>query len=379
MQPNDIETLYEKGYTTINSGNNDSNLLTNIKNGLIQKIQQNKSEQNDEPTEKNERYNKSTIILLQEKIDLQEHLINNQRYRIEILLSRIDYLEQILLLKEENSNSTHNDNNQEKIDTITTIIQKSVENTQQSLSQQKTLPPPHQPKNTQINFKTGFGTLNKTIGPRLQQINPENLQILKVYEYVGEAITESNNILKRPSIEKSVVECTIYKNFRWAYVPREKDPNVLHELQPTKETKVQNTGYIAKLNSTKTEILNVYLDRKVASKENGYESRAALDNPVKNNTITRNHFYALFRDCDPQLQTNFVEKYCDGDEDKLLLYKDGVGLFDENGTMVCEYASKIECINARKLGDRTLNNCIENNTLYNGVYYRKIGSKLKMI
>jgi hypothetical protein len=96
MQTIDIETLYEKGYTTKTSGNSDSNLLSNIKNGLIQKKKKKNLGQNDESVEQTERYNKSTNILLQERIDLQERLINNQQYRIEILLSRIDYLEQNL-------------------------------------------------------------------------------------------------------------------------------------------------------------------------------------------------------------------------------------------------------------------------------------------
>jgi hypothetical protein len=71
---------------------------------------------------------------------------------------------------------------------------------------------------------------------------------------------------------------------------RELDPNIIVSLEPTKETKVQNMGYIAKLNAGKSEILNVYLDRKSASQLNGYASSSALDNPVKNFSFA-NGFY----------------------------------------------------------------------------------------
>ena len=64
-------------------------------------------------------------------------------------------------------------------------------------------------------------------------------------------------------------------------------------FQPTKTTRPQNIGYIAKLNKEKSEILNVYLDRKTAAHENGYVS-SGLDTPVKNHTITNGNFYALF-------------------------------------------------------------------------------------
>uniref|UniRef100_A0A6C0ECX7 Uncharacterized protein n=1 Tax=viral metagenome TaxID=1070528 RepID=A0A6C0ECX7_9ZZZZ len=49
----------------------------------------------------------------------------------------------------------------------------------------------------------------------------------------------------------------------------------------TKITKIQNIGYIAKLDANKKEILNVYLDRKSACKLNNYKSLASLDEPVK--------------------------------------------------------------------------------------------------
>jgi hypothetical protein len=307
-------------------------------------------------------YSETDFKLLQETIEKQN--------------LKIELLEYKLLQKESNGNFIINDScNQilqklDKLDIIKIQLQQFTENTQQ---------PKIIPDDSQKRLKTGFGNLNKNIGPRLQKINPETLQILKVYEYVEEAITESNCRLKRPSIEKAVVEGTIYQGFRYNYVPREKDPTIIHDLLPTKKTKIQTTGYVAKLNETKTEILNVYLDKKTACFENGYNSSAGIDFSVKNKTITRNHFYALFRDCDPQLQTDFIEKYCDGDIERLLLYKDGMGKYDEKGVLICEYACKYDCITTQKIADKTLTKCIENNTLYNGVYYRKIGSKLKII
>jgi hypothetical protein len=85
---------------------------------------------------------------------------------------------------------------------------------------------------------------------------------------------------------KAIQENTIYCGFRWQLVERNLDYNIIHSLEPTKETKVQNLGYIAQLNSEKTEIANVYLDRKTAAHFNGYDSSSALDNPVKNFTLT---------------------------------------------------------------------------------------------
>jgi hypothetical protein len=137
----------------------------------------------------------------------------------------------------------------------------------------------------QTKVTTGFNQQLPSLGPRLQKINPENLHLLKVYESVTELMNEDKNI-KRPSIMKAIQENTIYCGFRWQLVERILDPTIVHSLEPTKETKTQNLGYIAKLDANKIKILNVYLDRKTAATQNNYPSHASLDNPVKNGSIT---------------------------------------------------------------------------------------------
>ena len=217
---------------------------------------------------------------------------------------------------------------------------------------------------------TGFNQQMPHLGPRLQKINPETLQLIKVYESVTEAMNEDKNI-KRPSIAKAVEENTIYCGFRWLLVERNLDPTIIHEIQPTKQTTPQNVGYIAKLNATKSEILNVYLDRKTAAKLNGYQSLSALDNPVKNNTITNNHYYMLYDNCDTELIDKFEEK-----NGQPLLYKNGIGQYDLNKQLTREFVCKYDCIRELKMSDKTLTKSLLNNIPYNKYYYKELGAKL---
>ena len=220
---------------------------------------------------------------------------------------------------------------------------------------------------------TGFNQQLPHLGPRLQKINPETLHLVKVYESVTEAMNENKNI-KRPSIAKAVEENTIYCGFRWQLVERNLDPNIIHSLEQTKETKVQNLGYIAKLNIDKTQILNVYLDRKTASQQNGFESSSALDNPVKNGTIVNNQYYTLYDKCEADLINNFEAEY-----EKPLLYKNGVGQYDLDNNLVNEFACKYDCIRELKMSDKTLAKALDKNIQYNGFYYKSIGNKLNII
>jgi hypothetical protein len=224
----------------------------------------------------------------------------------------------------------------------------------------------------QTRVTTGFNQQLPTLGPRLQKINPENLQLIKVYESVTELMNEDKNI-KRPSIMKAIQENTIYRGFRWLLVERNLDPNSIHSVEPTKEIKIQNIGYIAKLNAEKTEIVNVYLDRKTAAQLNGYQSSSALDNPVKNNTLTNGHYYTLYNNCDEDLICEFEEK-----KGNPLLYKNGVGQYDLNQQLVREFICKYDCIKELKISDKTLAKCINQNLSYNGFYYKELGTKLSI-
>jgi len=224
----------------------------------------------------------------------------------------------------------------------------------------------------QTKTTSNFNENLKTLGPRLQKINPETLKLIKTYESIAECIKE-NNKLKRSSISKAVKENTVYQDHRWTFVDRELDPNKIHKLEPTKITKIQHNGYIAKLNKEKTEILNVYLDRKTACLENNYNSIASLDNPVKNGTETNGNYYMLYENCNKELQKSFVKKY--GKEP--LLYKNGVGQYDLKNNLLNEFVSKHNCCQTIGIGDKSLSKALEKNIQYNDYFYKYLDDKVK--
>ena len=293
-----------------------------------------------------------------------EDNINNYKYKINELLLEIENLK----LKQ-NTPIIDNDNEllKELLQTNKILLNKvnSLEHSNQLILNKLN------EKETKV--VTGFNQQMPHLGPRLQKINHETLQLIKVYESVTEAMNEDKNI-KRPSISKAVEENTIYCGFRWQLVERNLDPNTIYSLEPTKQTKVQNLGYIAKLNSNKSEILNVYLDRKTSAELNGYYSTSTLDNHVKNETLTNNNYYILYDKCDLEIVEKFEEKY-----GKPLLYKNGIGQYDLNNNIVNEFSCKYDCIKELKMSDKTLAKSLKNNIPYNNYYYKELGCKLSVI
>ena len=291
--------------------------------------------------------------LLQEKYNLLKSTINNNSSNnLQNTISlEIDNQEKIEKL--EKSNKELQDS------------QKKIEQTNKVILEKLNKP--------EIITTTKFGEPLATVGDRIQKINPETMTLVKVYESIAECLKESKFKMKRSSIDKAIKQNTIYNGYRWMYVERNKNPNILENIPETKITRLQNLGYIAKLNVDKTKILNVYLDRKTAAIENGFLSSAALDNPVKNEKIANGFFYMLYDNCDENLQEDFEEN-----NGEILLYKEGVGQYDNKNILIKEFACKYDCIKQLKMSDKTLRKALDQKVMYNNYYFKYIGSKLKV-
>lgn len=286
-----------------------------------------------------------------EKIKLEKENINAQTNNIKALsefnLTNINFITELL-----NSNK---------------ILLNKIENLEKKIDTQT-----EKINSLQIKNTTNFNETLKTLGPRLQQINPETLKLIKTHDSISDCL-KSNTLYRRPSIAKAAKENTIYHGFRWCLVDREFDANIIHNIQPTKITKIQNTGYIAKLNNDKTEILNVYLDRKVASLSNGFQSHSALDNPVKKFTITNGFYYCLYDTCSEEVKKKFIDK----NNGEPILYKNGIGQYNLNNKLIKEFVSKFDC--ERKLGIscKSMNKSLEKNIAYANNYFKRLPEKIK--
>jgi hypothetical protein len=304
-------------------------------------------------------YSQKDFDRLQEKYDLLQEKYDLLQEKYDFVKSTINSSNNL-----QNTISLENDS-QEKINKLENI-NKKLEQTNKEILEKLNKP--------DIITTTKFGEPLATLGDRIQKINPETMTLVKVYESIAECLKESKFKMKRSSIDKAIKQYTIYNGYRWMYVERNKNPNILENIPETKVTRLQNLGYIAKLNVDKTKILNVYLDRKTAAIENGFLSSAALDNPVKNEKIANGFFYVLYDNCDENLQEDFEEN-----NGEILLYKEGVGQYDNKNNLIKEFACKYDCIKKLKMSDKTLRKALDQKVMYNNYYFKYIGSKMKML
>jgi len=286
-------------------------------------------------------------------------------FDIEKLYQEIESIKQLIISPIQDQDNNY-DSLQELVQ-INKLILNKVENLEKSNKEILEKLNSNQTKTT-----TGFNEPLPTIGARLQQINPETMQLVKVFETVSECLKINSNY-KRPSLDKAVRENTIYHGFRWLYVDRELDPNTIYSIVPTKQTKIQHNDFIVKLNQEKTEILNIYLDRKTASIANSYKSDSSLDEPVKSGSLYKGFYYILYNDCPDELKNKFIEE-----KGEPILYKDGIGQYDSNGKLIREFICKNNCCKSLGISDKSLRKALEKNIMYNNYYYKHLGSKLQI-
>lgn len=220
---------------------------------------------------------------------------------------------------------------------------------------------------------TTYNNFSSNVGGRLQEINPETFELIKVYETIEEC-TKKNPTYNRTLINKAVKNDTIYQGFRWALVDRELNPNIIHDIQPTIDSKQYNTGYIAKLNSDKTEIFNVYLNKSIASLSNGYSSANVLDIVVKDKKLYKGYYYMYFSDCNEKVKKDFIYNH-----GGVILYKNGIGKYNEEDNLIQEFIHRENCCKISGLNFKTLNKAITNKTVYKEFYYRELPEKLQIV
>ena len=218
--------------------------------------------------------------------------------------------------------------------------------------------------------------IKATIGPKLLQINPSDFSIYKIYETVSELL-KTDNQMRRPSINKAIQENIIFKNYRWMYLPRDINLDkikqyIIDNIQPTHQLQYQKTyDYIAQLDKDKTEIINVFLDKKTASNFLG-KCSSALDRPVQHFMICSGFYFRPYNLCPEELVKKYEEQY-----GKPLLYTKGVGQYDENNNLIKEYECKTYCFKELKISDKTFDKFYNKNIKYQDFYYKSMIPKLK--
>lgn len=145
-------------------------------------------------------------------------------------------------------------------------------------------------------------------GNKIQRYSSDCKTLLETYDSYAYAMRDSKfENISRTTIKNAIKNNTIYKEYRWAELPREMPDDTFQELEKTVESKQVKTGFIAMLDLHKTQIVKVYSDQREAMKDRKFTSTASVSNAIKRNSVSSGHYFTLWCDCDETLKENYLK------------------------------------------------------------------------
>lgn len=163
----------------------------------------------------------------------------------------------------------------------------------------------HSDKNQYESNNFSFKIKN-TRGRKIQKINPNNLDVVvQVYDSMIHVLRSNDGInYTKGCIQHAIKYNTIYKGFRWCFVEKNEDPTI-SKAEPT-NTKILSriTEPIAKMNKSKTKIIDIYNSQEECFLNNGL-TKTKLRELIQSQQLYHNVYFCKITDC----TTEVLHKY----------------------------------------------------------------------
>ena len=210
--------------------------------------------------------------------------------------------------------------------------------------------------------------IKNTRGRKIQKINPNNLDIvIQIYDSMIHVLRSNDGIVySKGCIQQAIKNNTLYKGFRWCFVEKYEDPNI-SKAQPTNNIiSSRITEPIAKMNESKTEIIDIYNSQEECFLNNGL-TKSKLKELISFNKLYHNVYFIKISDCD----SDILHKYNIGNS----LFKKQT---KSKSVIAINPLTKEETIFKTiseipiKLGGTScsINSAIKNKTIYNGYFWK---------
>ncbi len=182
----------------------------------------------------------------------------NYNQLVRIVKEEIDKYEKYMFWKESNEHIVNSElldllkENNTILKNIQSNLIKNSTNTLPETLPINTLPPINTISPTNI-LQTN--TTQGSRGRKIQEIDPDNLNVIKkIYPSMIYALRENNDYDKQ-SIQKAIKNNTIYKDSRWLFVERNQSPNIVNNIKDTVVNNQPEYNYIVKVNLEQTQII----------------------------------------------------------------------------------------------------------------------------
>lgn len=143
---------------------------------------------------------------------------------------------------------------------------------------------------------------------RVQQYNPETLELIKTFDGIMDVIRTYPQMSKF-GVKNASLKNTIYHGYRWFLIEPDAE-RIQYDIPPTNE--IHHTSIpklIAMLNKDKTRIENVFQSQQQAASLTGINRKQTINDSVKHGRLVKNNYYFMvFDECSEDLKTEYLSR-----------------------------------------------------------------------
>ena len=205
--------------------------------------------------------------------------------------------------------------------------------------------------------------------PKVYQYSPDNLTThVCVHNTLSELERKDSNI-SVSGLKRAVQGNHIYKDFRWIFVKQDEEPPA--EIPPTISNKAASTEvkFIAMINPQKTAIVKVFPTQKDAAEYCNF-STTGFTRAIKQGSISANHYWNYFDECDESLRTDFLANNKLPDKHVFTKGTQIKQIDPRTGIVLKVHASKRDVVKQFQMSQTTLTKNIADGTIYNGYIWK---------
>jgi prophage antirepressor-like protein len=220
------------------------------------------------------------------------------------------------------------------------------------------------------NFEVKKRTNNHLI-PKVYKYDPNNLTTpIKIYDSPIE-VERENPMYSQTSLKRASKDNTIYKDFRWKYVNRNETPP--EKIEDTAQLNSLSTEvrYIAMIDPTKTYIVKVFANQKIAAKERNMKS-PNFSRAITQQSMSSEHYWNYYDKCSEEMKSEYLSR------EKLpepYIPVSGTRIQQLNPStndILKTYGSKRDVLRAFQMSNLTLTRLIKTGEIYNGYRWKEV-------
>ena len=142
--------------------------------------------------------------------------------------------------------------------------------------------------------------------PKIYQYNLDDLtNYIKVFDSPSE-LERTLKDISLVSLKRASQKNTIYKNFRWLYIGRDKIPPTQIEETVASRHKSPEVKNIAMIDIKKTKILAVYASQKEAIDARNMKCNS-FTRAIQQESVSSGHYWNFFDDCSEEMKTEYLK------------------------------------------------------------------------